>query len=500
MKQTKKISCLLLLSLLASVGCQSAADSDTQTTDGQTETSAVETETAELTIESVLPDSLDFGGETIRFAVELGNQNFNTMSTSIYVEEDTGDIIDSAIYNRNIKIEEYLNLEIEIAQEYGPTTLYSNVTNSVLAGSDDFDVVAAYNAYTASLAASGALKCLDDFRYLDTDAPYWPTELINMMAYKGTYWVMGDLNLTYTGGLGAMYVNASIWDELYHGTSIYDVVRDGKWTLDYMTKTIEDAYIDLNGNTQVDADDRFGFIYTYIETFATGCGLKYSERDKNGVPQLTFMSEHSVDVWNKLYTCIFNGTGCYGMKDDEDKFAFKNGKSLYLMNSSIAFVINDLRDMTDDFFIIPLPKYDEEQDVYYSKIADNMTIYGVPVTSQKDDAVGALLEAMEIESVRTVVPAYYDMALKNKYTRDADSAEMLDLIRSNIVNDFVCLYSETIGGGVGVTGKGIARILRTAATQKTTDLASLYEKNAAVYQSCLDDLLERFDVLAEERK
>jgi len=46
-----------------------------------------------------------------------------------------------------------------------------------------------------------------------------------------------------------------------------------------------------------------------------------------------------------------------------------------------------------------------------------------------------MLEALQSESAKTVRPAYYDIALKTKYTRDDDSVEMLDLIFNTRVVD-----------------------------------------------------------------
>ena len=48
---------------------------------------------------------------------------------------------------------------------------------------------------------------------------------------------------------------------------------------------------------------------------------------------------------------------------------------------------------------------------------------------------GAILEALNCESANYVVPAYYDITLKTKTSRDEESAAMLDLIFENRVVD-----------------------------------------------------------------
>ena len=55
--------------------------------------------------------------------------------------------------------------------------------------------------------------------------------------------------------------------------------------------------------------------------------------------------------------------------------------------------------------------------------------------SRRPRAHVIILEALACESYKSVVPAYYEIALKTKYTRDEDSARMLDIIFENRVFD-----------------------------------------------------------------
>jgi hypothetical protein len=57
------------------------------------------------------------------------------------------------------------------------------------------------------------------------------------------------------------------------------------------------------------------------------------------------------------------------------------------------------------------------------------------------------MEAMACETRNTVFPAYYEFALKNKFSRDPDTCEMLDLIRETSVWDIGCItWGQQIGG------------------------------------------------------
>ena len=58
-----------------------------------------------------LPEKMDFGGTSMRFIVEEGG-NGNLSELSIMAEEDTGEVVDSAVFTRNASVQERLNINI----------------------------------------------------------------------------------------------------------------------------------------------------------------------------------------------------------------------------------------------------------------------------------------------------------------------------------------------------------------------------------------------------
>ena len=105
-----------------------------------------------------------------------------------------------------------------------------------------------------------------------------------------------------------------------------------------------------------------------------------------------------------------------------------------------------MRNMSDDYGIVPIPKLDEAQSEYYSYAHDTFTAYAVPATviDERLEQVGAILEAMASESYRTVLPAYYEITLKDKYCNDPESRDMLDTIINSFYIDAGVLYTKKI--------------------------------------------------------
>ena len=89
--------------------------------------------------------------------------------------------------------------------------------------------------------------------------------------------------------------------------------------------------------------------------------------------------------------------------------------------------------MESDFGVVPLPKWDETQERYYTPSDSNA--FGTLVTAKSPEAVGAYLEMGSSYGHRNLIPLFFDKELKAKLARDPESAEMFDLILSSSTYD-----------------------------------------------------------------
>ena len=147
--------------------------------------------------------------------------------------------------------------------------------------------------------------------------------------------------------------------------------------------------------------------------------------------------------------------------------------------------IEGLRGMETDFGILPFPKYDENQANYLSLVNAYIgSALSVPATANPEES-GAVLEAMAYESRYTLQPAYYDVMLKNKVSRDSDSEDMLKIIFGNMTYDI---------GGIFAFG-GIDNELMYHTMKYGRAMASFYEKNAGKAQADIDKLVKAIQAL-----
>jgi len=148
--------------------------------------------------------------------------------------------------------------------------------------------------------------------------------------------------------------------------------------------------------------------------------------------------------------------------------------------------VTELRNFDCNFGILPNPKFDETQTEYYNEVHPwCSTAISIPTSSPDLERTGIILEALTGESYYTLLPAYYDISLKNKFMRDEESGQMLDLIFSTKCYDLGAIFDW---GGM------FTNLLATLPLNKTnnTDFVSAYEKIMPKIQTDMQKAIDAF--------
>ena len=113
---------------------------------------------------------------------------------------------------------------------------------------------------------------------------------------------------------------------------------------------------------------------------------------------------------------------------------FTNG-TLTMLPTTFNACFDNFTDLSFTYGMLPFPKYDTAQEKYLTVPEYDFSVYGVPTTLPFEDydMVGIIMEALNAESWKTVSPAYYDEALKGRYSADPTTAEVVDLIMNGRV-------------------------------------------------------------------
>ncbi|MBE6611289.1 MAG: hypothetical protein E7632_02250 [Ruminococcaceae bacterium] len=462
--------------LLSAVGCGGdAGTSDTTTADSA----------AESTTSGDPRDSLP--------ALDMGGEDFNIYLweyTQMVSDEENGDIINDAVYRRNRAVEELYNVNFEFTVRDGSSesrqypTWLSTLTASVMAGDNSIQLAGGYAYRLAVEAINSCFLNLSDIDALDFSQPWWPQEIIKAGDLGGkSYMTIGNADPQFYDSTYAMYFNKQL-AESYQITDLYSLVRDGKWTLDKLIEYSAMAVRDLDGNSKIDKNDQFGFLTgnnMEIDAFIPACDIPLTERDSDGTPKLLGLSEKYVDVYQKLLEFVKkSGTTLYG--ESWDMVApFMNSQGLFMAER--IQVAHTMREMEDDFGILPYPKWNEEQASYQTYVCtDNSTGFVIPNTSDPEKA-GAILNALSCFGYYDVRPEYFERALQGKAARDEDSAEMLEIIFDNVSDDFTHVYSFGFKDGS-------PWMLMRLSTKQNLDIASAYDARSASYAETMTSLIE----------
>lgn len=489
MNKTKLFSILLAaLFTFNLTACASDASDDIVTETGTTVPETT-TELSDADSRQLVSDDLE--------TVDFGGREFNILSRTNFTyefdAEQTGDIVDDAVYNRNRTVEERFNVDI-ITHAYGEGNA-ANVLEvsdkSILAGDDAYQLISAYTYLAATGSTNGNYMNWYEMPYINFDKPWWAKGFIEAASIHDTVFIAtGDLSLLYNEVTLAMLFNKELTDELQID-NLYDTVRDGEWTFDKLMEYSALAANDLNGDGNMDQNDRWGLginTYTHIDCFLYAFEVPVVEKNSEGIPEMVINSEKMISVLDKVYSFLIDSGDVFVYEHPTDSFEpgmFESGKGLF-MTTWLGNCAN-LREMDADFGIIPYPKWDESQEHYSTYYLDRTSSFLVPVIADVE-FVGIITEAMAAESYKQVIPAFYETALLTKFTRDNESQEMIELILSNVKFDFGNIYTHTIAGG----GSGPGHLLRLCILNKNKDFASMYASNEANFQSNLDKLIEKF--------
>ena len=98
-------------------------------------------------------------------------------------------------------------------------------------------------------------------------------------------------------------------------------------------------------------------------------------------------------------------------------------------------MIERLRDMSDNYGVLPYPKLDNTQQNYRTAITDGVSLMFVPKTVKNAEMVGTVTAALAKQSREIVNPRYIEVVLKGNAARDSQSLAMIDLIRNNVFID-----------------------------------------------------------------
>ncbi|MCQ2433253.1 MAG: extracellular solute-binding protein [Clostridia bacterium] len=436
--------------------------------------------------------AIDGGGQDFHIITRELSADYCRQIDDITAEALDGDVLNDALFERNAKVMDKYNVRFQTQRD---ADVSAKIRKTVMAGDAEWDLFFEGVAPNVQLASQNLLLSLDTLEAVDITRPYWCRGMMDDLSFGGQHYLgVSDLTLQAYFSSGIVYFNKSLAAG-YDLENPYDLVNDGKWTLDKLLSMCKSVSADLNGDGVYDEKDQYGITYNNFawQIMFYGSGLKMVEKDKDGKLYFNGADERVISTLQRLMPISGDPTVCLYSENykhlggnyriDVCQNAFFEGRALFWLEA--MYGVTTLRNMELDFGILPVPKYSDEQKDYSSFIHTvHASSVAVPLTVRDPALSGSILEELSYLSSGGAREAFLEKNLKGKISRDNESAKSIDIIIDNICTDYTLLltsYGLTIDGD-----------MRNLMNKSSTDIMSVFEKGAVKYEKILTKFNDAF--------
>ncbi len=444
---------------------------------------------------------VDLGGREINVLCHHFGANSNSIlgytGEIIYAEENPSSV-DEAKRQVVDFIESEYNCKIvgEMVDGINSTSVVDIVKNQVTSGLHTYDICFDSLGRASTLALENMLLDIRTVPGIDLSKPWWDQNAVDDLSISDkVFFTCGDINTYDDQGTWCVLFNKNLKSKLNIEEDFYQIVRDDNWTFDKFVEICKsDITSDSSGDGVLDEKDTWAFgTETYnIYVHVVAGGHKIAQKDNEDIPYLTLSNDTEatykilgdvLEFYNDQSTVMvanappYTNKGFTNVWEETVHKSFVEGRELFYMCGLIN--VASFRKMEDEFGILPVPKYSKAQDRYYHTVSrDNATVMFLPTTIPAEDLenLGTVISAISEYSKYVVTPAYYDVQLKYRDSRDDESGEMLDLIFASRTFDLGCAYSW--GGIVGEymsLNENIASRFESCISKAETELKNMLE-------------------------
>ena len=497
----KRVICLLLVAcfmVVALVSCSNKTDEQGGSDSNGAGNNAPATEKptdiyGQESFTSVVPvDTLDFEGDTLKI---LHRDSLPVQRE--WYKDVTEDDLDEVIAMRNQAVKDTLNIEVQY--EAMGSSNYEECLNAFTTAikedvENDFhyyDIVANYAYAGANVAVRDYIANLADttiFPYFDFKLPCWNQAIVNTtMINDQLYYITGDLNLSTFDKTMVIFLNKDMYNDKKGADDPEDLQDlalegydaeaktgvEGGFTYDDLYRW-SSVFEETNGETGSQHDDfhaiscDFGSIP--LDAFPYAWDLEYITENADGSHAYNVVGNSKVEEAITKAQNLLNGQLAVGVSNDDNTGEcslggysepiahFAANKSIFALHILYNNETDNttLREMEAEFGLLPMPKYDAEQENYGTTAHDAYTLMTVIDHSKssvptKGKMVSAYLQYSTEESYTNVRGYYINRIVKPKYfgTDDTNgsvtkSIAIFNIIADNVEFTFISVYAPQL--------------------------------------------------------
>ena len=440
MSNKKSMMKKIIAMMLAAIFVLSTAALLSSCNNGDGDQSAVTNSDTGANGEDVLPEVTDVNYNGYEFNILIANRSGKTPND--FNGTDSSTVMGEAVYRRNMRMESKYGVKLAYEVDLGNSHQgYSKVETQYTAQTNSYDM-GLINTYTAApLTTAGFLYDLNTIPHLDLTKPWWDQTILEGVTISDSvYFMCGDISTTVNDYMYCTIFNKEMYEQyVTDGTDVYQLVSDGKWTLDVLIRLSKLVCEDLNADDVMDCNDKFGLMTWYDECFASiqAAGGRIAKINEEGYVELTLNTERNFDVIRK-YMELETAESTINFQDTAGKMTGAVGwPAIFTQSQAMFFMtllneVSHFRDMEIDYGILPNPKYNEDQEDWYTTFSAGLAAFVcVPGYQENIDRTGTIIELLGYEAQDTITPAYFSKTLEGQHVRDDESIESLEIIFDN---------------------------------------------------------------------
>ena len=365
-------------------------------------------------------------------------------------EEQRGETIADAILQRADMVYDYLGVDvvgvpvIKHGSSDAINSIGIEVTNKVAAGADAYQLVLTHTyASVGAMATEGYLLDFYGMDNINLEGNYWNKEAVDTLAVGDIgYYALSDYIIS---DPIAIFFNKAMLANYEQLPDPYQLVRDGKWTLEMMFQMASQVDFDNEG-LEDPLQGTYGFTCMANWPFISlldSCDVNIVQDDEGWKSlNMSASNEAYVDLLDLVFENVaqdWTYLWKYGATATE-KMTVAQGQSLFSMES-----LKDAykhRESEVKFGILPTPSGAVGQEYRCFNWSGMMC---VPNTVKNQTMVEQTLEALSYFSHDTLTVAYYEKLLGARLADAPEDAEMLDVIWDSIVLNPAINYMEKSG-------------------------------------------------------
>ena len=370
-------------------------------------------------------DGVDYGGR--EFKIIFANEN-NGWASMGY---DEGSVINSYVYDRNVAIEERLNISISnecIYESYvGEKNLLNHVQTLCMAGLPA-DLVVGQTSTVQTLALNGYMGNWNNTG-VDLNAQWWYQDAKDQFTTEGgrLYSLAGDGSHAILANTLVTFVNRDFFEMYGFSTdNIYNEVRCGNWSYEILYQYSQKVSKDVNGDGVLGDGDHVGYYISSASANAVIAATGEHLLENNG----GWGFNGNIGRLNDICEYVCNKDWSYSLISKEE---FMNGNVLFL-TERLEYA-EELWNNGINYAVVPTPNY--QGNSYSSLVSISAPVIGY-CSDVDAELVADVVDLMGYYGSNQTLSEYLFVVAPR-----SDDFEMMEIVRSTMFFDHEYLMASS---------------------------------------------------------